>query len=1058
MAGSRRLAGVSAAWLLAAALALACPSLAVAEPPATPADTTDAGILAAVRAQIQGGAADRALGQITPLVVECEHAGLDHSARYERLLRIYAEALGKANSARVDSAGLARTNGAVGLSGSLYGPRSLEASGSLLNLGRCLLRMGQAREARAFVDSAVAIRRGLLGPDAPDLAAALVVAGRAARETDDPDGAERCTDEVYAIRSRTLPPDHLDLAAALNNRALARRMRGDFTGAYEDGLAAVAIYEKKLPPTHINRILAYKNCATSAMFLGDPIAGIDGYRKSIDGYERCSPVDSGGVAQVYDELGLAYKDLGDFDRALESHRHARELLEGMASPDSLSLRNTHVNHGETLRSRGDLAEARAEFGRALAIERAHPSASSEAYEAIDHDLGLVARQEGRPDSAVTYLTRALALREKRTGEDGLASLLLARGLAEHDGGALDSSRADLARAGRIARRTLGPSGILVAAIGMYEAQLEAEAGDSADAFAYALACEDSSRVRARQVLRYVSERQALSFERTRPQSLDLVLSLAVSGTPDPARLARAWDCLIRSRALVLDEFAARQAEVRHLSGGTTAALEQRRYAARQRVANLVLRRTNGLPDAATANALASAANEVEAAELALAQVTRIAGGMGDNDARGLADVLGVLRPGTALVGTFRWNRATQFGSDLGLRPETCAYGAFVAVGGAKAPAVVDLGPAVVIDSLVKDWRNSLIAGSLEAERAAGARLAAAVWDPVRARMAGAHRVDLVTDGSLNDVSWYALPTAHGRLLDDDLEIHLRSSERDLLGPEMQAAGGGPVLVFGAPDFESSPGAPAATPLALATFDASTLRSAQGGCDALSVRRFGALPFAAREVEGVGALARRRFGERGVTVVEGPAATEREFIDAAPQASWIHAATHGFFIDASCRHAEWGNGNGLAGSAALDPLLYSGIALAGANRHHPESATSTDGILTADECASLDLPRVRGMVITGCDTGLGDYVNGEGVFGLRRALERAGVRSLTLALWPIDDQVAARWSLAFYDGLWRHGHSPARSGRDAMRQVRSELQAAGLDDAPRRWGGLVVSGP
>jgi tetratricopeptide (TPR) repeat protein len=1043
-----------AAWLLVAALALARPAAAPAQPQAAPADTTDAGILAATRAQIQGGAPDRALAQLTPLVASCEQAGLARSPRYERLLRTYVEALGKANAARVDPAGLARARAATGLSADLHGPRSLEASGSLLNLARCLLRMGHAGEARPYADSAVALRRVLPGPDSPDLAIALVIAGRAARETDDPDAAERCTDEVYAIRSRTLPPDHLDLAAALNNRALARRMRGDFTGAYADGLAAVAIYEKKLPPTHINRILAYKNLATSAMFLGDPIAGIDGYRKAIDGYERCSPVDSGGVAQVYDELGLAYKDLGDFDRALESHRHARELLEGMASPDSLSLRNAHINHGETLRASGDLAGARAEFIRALAIERAVPSGSSAGFEAIWHDLGMVARQEGHPDSAVACITRALALREQRTGEDGLASLLLARGLAQHDAGAIGASRADLARADRIARRTLGPSAILVAQIGMYQAELEAEAGDSAAAFAHALACEDSSRGRARQVLRYVSERQALSFARTRPQSLDLVLSLALAGTPDRARLAAAWDCLVRSRGLVLDEFAARQEQVRRLSDGGTAELEQRRYAARQRVANLVLRRVNGLPDAATEHALASAANDAEAAELALARAARGAGGAPRNDARGLDDALVALRPGAALVGTFRWNRATQFGSDVDQRPATWAYGAFVAASGALA--AVDLGPAAVVDSLVRDWRKALETGSPAAELAAGARLRAAVWDPLRARMPGAQRVDLVADGSLNEVSWYALPTAHGRLLDEDLELHLRSSERDLPGPGASATG--PVLVLGAPDFDSDPGAPATAPLAFASAESSPLRSAPGGCDALRLRRFGGIPFASREAEGVGVLARHRFGERAVTVLEGGAATEREFLDRAPQASWIHAATHGFFVDAACRRAEWGGGGGLATSAALDPLLYSGIALAGANRHLPESTTSTDGILTADECASLDLSRVRGMVITGCDTGLGDYVSGEGVYGLRRALERAGVRSLTLALWPIDDQAAARWSLAFYDALWRKGRSPAVAARDAMRRARAELLATGQHDAPRRWGGLVVSGP
>jgi CHAT domain-containing protein len=139
------------------------------------------------------------------------------------------------------------------------------------------------------------------------------------------------------------------------------------------------------------------------------------------------------------------------------------------------------------------------------------------------------------------------------------------------------------------------------------------------------------------------------------------------------------------------------------------------------------------------------------------------------------------------------------------------------------------------------------------------------------------------------------------------------------------------------------------------------------------------------------------------------------------------------------------------------MLYSGIALAGANRRSEAGVAGDDGIVTADEFARMDLSRVRGIVITGCDTGLGDYVTGEGVYGLRRALERAGAGSLTLALWPVDDQAAARWALAFYDGLWRQGLSPATANRLAMRRVRQELRNLKLADRPRLWAAFVDSG-
>ena len=1009
-------------------LLFACVQPAFAD---VPADTTDSGLIAAARAQITAGQAGKALSQLTPWVDEWEAKG--ELARHEALLALYVEALGRGTPPRDDRA-LRRPRAALDLAIERHGARSPEAATAMVNLGRFRLQQKQAREARVFADSAVALRRALLGPDAPELAAALVIAGRAARENDDPDGSERCADEVYAIRARTLPPDHLDVAAALNNRAIARRLRGDYAGAYADGQAAVAIYELKLPPTHLNRILACKNTATSAMFLGEPLAGVEGYRKAIAGYEAAAPLDSTGVAIAYDELGLAYKDLGDYDQALASHKRAWALVEGTAHPDSMILRNLATNHGETLRAQGDFPRARAEFERALALDKGLALASREAEIALEHNLGLLSDQEGHAAEAVSHLTRALALKLPRTGEDGLASVLVTRAAAWHHAGRPDSARADLERAYAIAQRTVGPSAMFTAQVELDLAQLDAEAGDSTRAFERALAAEATVRARVRQTLRYLSERQARAFARARPRALNLVLSLATAH-PDTGWTRRAWDCLVRSRGLVLDEFAARQAGLR---GGTrdsaVALLEERVAGARRRMANLILGQKDGSPDRAARNALASAAREAEEAERALARLAAVPG-----PEAGLAEVLDALPAGDALLAYVRWNRASTFAD----RSEP-AYAAFIARKGAL-PEVVDLGAGERIDDLVRGWRAALARDDTRSERAAGARLATAVWLPVAPRVSSVARLWLVPDASLNDVAWYALPDGAQRLLDSDLEIHLLSAGRDLVKPRAGRPPG-PVLVLGGADFELRPAAAPDTALA-------ALRGSRR-CEAFAARRFGRLPFSAREARGVASLA-RSAGE--VIELRGRDAGEKAFVRNAPDASWIHAATHGFYVDEACRNPAWDRDEEIAASAALEPMLYSGIALAGANRRAEAGAAGDDGIVTADEFTRMDLSRVRGMVITGCDTGLGDYVTGEGVYGLRRALERAGVGSLTLALWPVDDQAAARWALAFYDGLWRRGLSPATANRLAMRRVRQELRQLRLADHPRLWAGFVDSG-
>ncbi len=1034
---------------LLAALTSACPA-AAARPearPTAPTDTAYAGVFAAARAQIQDGKPALAAKQLLPVV-----AALDtRSEPAEPLLQAWCEALGK-SALPVDSAAVSRARRAVELSAALHGERSLASSTSQLNLGRLLLRAHQTRAARAAVDSAVALRRVVPGADGLDLATALVLAGKAARECDDLDSSERCVNEVFEIRSRLLPAGHLDIATALNNRSITRRIRGDLEGAYRDSRAAAGIISKKLPVSHPNHINAYNSLGITALFAGDPVGGIAAFQEAIAGLEQATPVDSGGLAEQYAQLGLAYRDLGDRSRSYECEAKSQAIVRSLALPDSFQTRNVLINHAECLRSFGDLAAARVELEAALRLERARPAASTEGLEAIEQNLGELLRNGGQPDSAITHLTRVVAMRTKRLGPDAVASVLLERAQAWRAIGQRDSARVDLGHVITMSERQVGRSALLPAAAHTLEAELVADAGDGAAAFDEALASESTARAKSQQILRYISERQALAFARSRPQALDLVLSLAAQRGAAPERAPRAWDCLVRSRGLVLDEFAARQAALRERADSTTSELQRRHFAVRQRIANLVLQQNQAAPDPASANALASATAEADALEQALAQAAAPADARGAEP--GLAEVRTALPPSSALVAYVRWNDASGFELRGNAREQRFKYGAWIATAGKAQPAFVDLGSGEAIDALVDDWRRVLETGPAGAERAAGERLRRAVWEPVRARAPDPRIVYLVPDGRLNGVSWYALPWGSRRLLDEDLELRLLSSEKDLLERAPVHEDGRPILVLGGADFDAAPGGTPAL-LAGSTLPASatsSLRSATGECDAFLARRFGKLPFSAREAADVSALARRRFGGTRVRTLVGSAAGEANFLSAAPGAAWIHGATHGFFLDQACRDRT-----GL-GAPEFDPLLYSGIALAGANCRTGATGHGADGILTADEFAGLDLSRVEGMVITGCNTGLGEYVTGEGVFGLRRALERAGVRSLALALWPLDDQASERWSIAFYEGLWNRGLPPALANREAMRTVRTELRAAGQDDAPRRWGGMVVSGP
>jgi CHAT domain-containing protein len=131
----------------------------------------------------------------------------------------------------------------------------------------------------------------------------------------------------------------------------------------------------------------------------------------------------------------------------------------------------------------------------------------------------------------------------------------------------------------------------------------------------------------------------------------------------------------------------------------------------------------------------------------------------------------------------------------------------------------------------------------------------------------------------------------------------------------------------------------------------------------------------------------------------------------------------------------------------NPLLRSGLALAGANARRSE--TDDDGILTAFEAAHLDLRGTELVVLSACETGIGEVQNGEGVYGLRRALVLAGTQTQVTSLWKVADDATKDLMVEYYWGLLR---GEGRSG--ALREVQKAMIASRDRWHPYYWAAFV----
>ncbi|MBE0644254.1 MAG: CHAT domain-containing protein [Bacteroidetes bacterium] len=325
------------------------------------------------------------------------------------------------------------------------------------------------------------------------------------------------------------------------------------------------------------------------------------------------------------------------------------------------------------------------------------------------------------------------------------------------------------------------------------------------------------------------------------------------------------------------------------------------------------------------------------------------------------------------------------------------------------------------------------------------RLAQMLWRPLAAALHESERVIVVPDGVLHRVSFPALLVDDGqgsaRFLDELVKIQQYSCLQELLvrSPFYQLGtdeANAAFLLIGNPDFGSG--------------------SAPRGSSA-SRAQWNPLPGTKQELERIAEVCTARAIP--LRMIEGKEASE-DYVKglSGGDIRVLHIATHGFFFpvprsDESgfdqqpfSRGREYFRGDD-------HPLLRSGLILAGANKAWigaPITGTKEDGILTALEISRLNLEGTELVVLSACETALGDIRTGDGVFGLQRSFLAAGASSLLMSLWKVPDRPTAELMAAFYS-KWLSGMTKA----DALRQARADLRAKYPD--PRIWAPFVLIG-
>jgi CHAT domain-containing protein len=964
--------------------------------------------------------------------------------------------------------------------------REARANESPLALARTLQLIGlMHRSSGRFADAGPALERSLslqrrYAPDHPDIAAVLEIAGDVRFLGGDVIGAQQIWRDARTIVERTLGPDHVEVATLLNRLALAEASTGDLPQAHRLREQALRVGERWLAPCNPYTAALVGDLAESFRAEGEYSEARRLYRKASDILDDCvkavgvSPNPSSRATTALNEASLA-AEVGDWAEAEQLYRVAVNTWSQALGPEHPFVARGLDGLADVASSQGRFDDGRQLYERVLDMRRhtlgpTHPQVAWTLTSLAD-----VAWKARQPAAALRFADEAVAIFDRSgAGDepDRFAHALEVRGLLQAGAGRVQEARGDLEKALSERVRIFGRTHPLVASTQISIGEVDFASGLTDAALTTALEAEREGRAHLLFTARYLPERVALAYAARRPRGLDLALSAAPAAS---GRRAEVFDALIRSRALILDELAARAHMLRG-AGPRVSPTHQRTEEARQRFANLMVR---SLDEPVARALLDKARQEKEDAERSVAEESASERAEIANASLGLADVRRALPPESVLVSFVQFNRSTRSPATSVDLSKTPSMAAFVLRADGTSVALVPLGTVANIERRVSAFRieasgTRLISGgdsetALREYRRAGDALRQTIWDPLAAHLRHAHRILVVPDGAIGLVPLAALPAGDSSYLLEQLPpISYLSAERDLVamtGPVQTGARG--MLALGGPAFdEQAPAAarpvyPAATSDVLAALPADT-RSVSG-CAGLQGLRFQPLPDTIAEVQEISRFWSARRNSEPATLLVGSEARETTFKQSAHNYRVLHLATHGFFLNDRCSVTTATGTRGVGGlvvpgsHSAENPLLLSGLAFSGANRRASAAPDGDDGILTAEEVAALDLSAVEWAVLSACDTGVGEITAGEGVFGLRRAFQIAGARSVIMSLWSVEDRSARAWMSALYEGRFERNRSTADAAHEASLAGLRDRRSQGLSTHPFYWAAFVAAG-
>ncbi len=897
----------------------------------------------------------------------------------------------------------------AGLQKAIYGEKHPEYAKALSNLGFLYVDMAMYNDAEALLDEALKIHKNAQGKENIEYANVLDRLVVLYYYTGKYDQLESSQMEVIRIRKDLLGEEHPDYIAALSTLATVYNINGETAKAEKLFVEILELQKELFGDADRNYLLTASNLATLYHILGNFKKAEDLYRIVLEGRKKLLGDQHPDYAQTLNNLAAFYADIAKYIENEEevklNYAKAEKLYIEAINLKKEVLGDQHPSYASSLNNLAYLYADMEENSKAvpLLMEAISIYETAEVLQNIEYvnaltNLGYMYSRIAHEDTCahpLKWLLKAepLLIKSKDVYKSVYGN--------KHPGYG----------------NSLNNLSVLYDDFAYFTENKEYEKKYDVQTIKYCLKSIDVLNQNIDYSFSFLSEKEKEAFMKTKFMLFDSFYSLVLDKIENsPEIVESVYNNAVRNKGRLLKSSTALRFKILRSQDSTLINNYNNWLELNKELAQLYSQMQDNKEQIKN---LEERANFLEKELVFSSQLFE---DYKNSQTVNWKDIRNNLAPKEAVIEFIHFNYYERNASDK------IIYCALIVNPDSKYPEMIRLfNEDQLIDILGKYGGNNLnyitdIYGTNSNTKTALYNL---IWKPIEESLEGVKRVYVSPSGLLHKISFSAIAKDQNVYLCDLYDVNVQSTTGNIVLKEDK-------------------------PFEYKNSTATIFGGVNYNGDSTDTKLWNYLEGTKTETQNISKLLKKKKVQ--VNFYTASTATERAFKHSASNSNILHVATHGFFYpdpekvqEEMAPEMKTGNVAFLVGSRGFgvstfveneNPLMRSGLVLAGANDvwNMEASDTTEDGVLTAQEIAYIDMRKTNLVVMSACETGLGDIRGSEGVYGLQRSFKMAGADKIIMSLWQIPDKETEEFMTMFYKKLLKE-----KNIRTAFNQTQKEMR-------------------